>query len=279
MIQSVVSLAPSARHWQGNTHQPEILHVFDTACNLINERKEVLSIVTEQIGDGPFNLVIAGDVLFSTTLDIRSPISIHPDQIILDGLVIGTSRAKLWSPRPDWEMLHGRIGQIIHQLAALPSNHHRPLLPAALLTELSATISSANIPSAVSAAAQLAGLGPGLTPAGDDFIMGAILAAWVLHPVDVAQRIAEEIANMAVPLTTSLSAAWPRCAGKGEAGILWHNFLEALISSNIVVLQETVNQLQAVGHTSGTDALAGFLGTLIAYVKSEGNHVLLELVR
>ena len=274
-----VSMAPAARHWLADTSQPAILHVFDTACNLINERKEVLSLATQQIGDGPFNLVVGRDVLFSAFLSIRSPITIHPDHMVLGRLVIDTSNAKLWFPHPDWEKLHGRARQIVAQVASLPIDRYRPLLPEAVLTDLLASISTANIPSSVSAAAQLAGLGPGLTPAGDDFIMGAILAAWVLHPVDVAQRIAEEIANIAAPLTTSLSAAWLKSAGRGEAGILWHNLFEALISSNRVLLRETVEELQAVGHTSGADALAGFFGTLIAYAESEGNHVLLEYVR
>ena len=67
---NAVSLAPDARDWLANSRHPRILHVFDRACNLINERREILSIVTQQIGNGAFNLVVEDDVLFSEHLNL-----------------------------------------------------------------------------------------------------------------------------------------------------------------------------------------------------------------
>lgn len=55
---TALSLAPTVNDWRADSRQPRILHVFDHASNLINERGEVLSVVTPQIGNGPFNLVI-----------------------------------------------------------------------------------------------------------------------------------------------------------------------------------------------------------------------------
>jgi len=57
---NALSLAPDVRNWLANSRQPCILHVFDHACNLISERREVLSIVTPQIRNGPFNLIVSG---------------------------------------------------------------------------------------------------------------------------------------------------------------------------------------------------------------------------
>ena len=86
--------------------------------------------------------------------------------------------------------------------------------------------------------------------------------------------------NTAAPLTTSLSAAWLKSAGRGEAGTLWHEFFDALISVSRIVadpdgggasptyrtaVQNSVDKILAVGETSGTDALAGFLNIFIAY--------------
>jgi hypothetical protein len=34
------SFAPDANDWLANSHYPRILHFFDRACNLINERGE-----------------------------------------------------------------------------------------------------------------------------------------------------------------------------------------------------------------------------------------------
>jgi len=275
---NAVSIAPNARDWLANSRHPRILHVFDRACNLINERREILSIVTQQIGNGPFNLVVEDDVLFSEHLNLQSLISVFPNQLNLGDLIINTGNAKLWSSRPDWETLHARRNEILNQLMSLPITNYQArgldmgfatsAQPYSTTTSLPAkrlisALSTAHIPSLLTATQKLAGLGIGLTPAGDDFILGAVLATWIIHPLDIARGLAEEITNIASPLTTSLSAAWLKSAGRGEAGILWHQFFDALISANPVHVQEAMDKILAVGETSGADALAGFIGLFI----------------
>ena len=224
------------------------------------------------------------------------------DQLLLGDLTINTSNAKLWSPRPDWERLHGKRDDILNQLMSLrapelqtasgakqsphesgiassPRSRYAPKntgpldqrLLAMTFPEFSnsliSALATADLPSSLTAAKQLAGLGAGLTPAGDDFILGAILAAWIIHPPEVARILAEEITNIAAPLTTSLSAAWLRSAGRGEAGILWHEFFDALISAKEMRVQEAIDKIFAMGETSGADALAGFFGTTMFWWK------------
>ena len=146
----------------------------------------------------------------------------------------------------------------------------QPLLPNSLVSALSAALVKADISTAKAVASRLAGLGMGLTPAGDDFIVGALYASWIIHPTNIVRVLAEEIAGAAAPLTTSLSAAWLRSAGKGEAGILWHEFFDALIDSDAARIQETMDKILAVGETSGADALAGFIGLLAAWREETG---------
>ena len=236
-----ISLAPFACDWLSNSRQPRILHVFDRACNLINEHREVLSIVTPQIGNGPFNLVIESGISFSEHLNAHSPISIHDNQLLLGDLTINTVNAKLWSPRPDWEALYAKRDDIFDRLTKSPITNYPPLLPNSLLTTFSTALIDADVPSALTT--KLAGLGQGLTPSGDDYLMGAIYAAWIIHPPEVAQKLAKEISQTAAPLTTSLSAAWLRSAGKGEAGILWHNFFNALTHGNSAQTQEAMDKI------------------------------------
>ena len=57
-------------------------------------------------------------------------------------------------------------------------------------------------------------------------MVGAIYASWILHPPEIAGTLGKEIADRTSPLTTSLSAAWLKSAGRGEAGILWHLLLD-----------------------------------------------------
>jgi len=252
-------LTTAVNEWLATSQQPRILHVFDHTCNLINEDRDVLSIVTPQIGNGPFNLVIEDDVLFSEQLSLQSQISNSPNHLSLGNLNINIEGAKLWSPRPDWEKLHARKDDILNQLTKLPiTNYQFSNSPAS--NSLVSALADADLSSALSAAQQLAGLGQGLTPAGDDFIMGAIYAAWIIHPANVSKVLAEEITNVAVPLTTSLSAAWLRSAGRGEAGILWHDFFNALVTGDTSDLQLRMTRLLSVGETSGADAMSGFFG-------------------
>jgi hypothetical protein len=262
---NAISLAPDVRDWLANSHHPRVLHLFDQVCNLINERKEVLSIVTPQIGDGPFNLVVEEDVFVSRNLSLESQISIFPNQLILADLTINTVAAKLWNPRPDRERLHARKDEISNQLMSLSLPNSQLSIPNFLVSNLSSALANADISTAKTVASQLAGLGQGLTPSGDDFIMGAIYATWIIHPPDIAKDLAREIADTAAPLTTSLSAAWLRSAGRGEAGILWHDFFDTLLSADSGSTQYTIDKILTVGETSGFDSMSGFIDTLLCW--------------
>lgn len=276
-----VSIAPPAREWLADSRQARVLHVFDRACNLINERGEVLSIVTQQIGNGPFNLVIQDDILFSDHLNVQSPISIRENQLNLGTLTINTDTASLWCSRPDWEMLHAGKEGIINQLPNLREwirecahPNGSPISNSPISNSLISSITTIDLQSSGNSARGLAGLGQGLTPAGDDFILGAVFAAWIIHPSDVARIIAEATTNAAAPLTTSLSAAWLRAAGRGEAGILWHLFFGVLTSGDRMAIQECTERLLAVGHTSGADALSGFVHVVNCYSVIRGKSCL-----
>jgi hypothetical protein len=289
---NALSLTPDVHKWLANSRHPRILHIFDHACNLINERREILSIVTPQIGNGPFNLVIEGDVYFSDHVTEQSLISIQANQLALEDLTIHLTDPKLWSARPDWERLHTERDEILSQVLSLPNTNYKercldtpfaksaqgystttfnPKLPITnyssptlqFSNSLSSSLAKADLLLSLTAAQKLAGLGNGLTPAGDDFIMGALYSAWIIHPLGVATILTKEIANTAAPLTTSLSGAWLRSAGMGQAGILWHQYFDALLSVDLVRSQEAMDKILAVGETSGADAFAGFFGVFL----------------
>ncbi|HSM71828.1 MAG TPA: DUF2877 domain-containing protein, partial [Anaerolineales bacterium] len=158
--------------------------------------------------------------------------------------------------------------EILAKLTSSSFVDSAPAVPATLLSTFKTSIVTADIPATLAVVQKLAGLGVGLTPAGDDFIMGALYAAWIIHPREVAGELAEEIVKTAVPLTTSLSGAWIMSAGRGEAGQLWHEFFDALMDGDESTVQLRMENILAVGETSGADALAGFLSTVQAYMAS-----------
>jgi len=109
---------------------------------------------------------------------------------------------------------------------------------------------------------RLAGLGGGLTPAGDDFLAGAMVWAWLAHPAP--QSFCHAVVEAAAPRTTVLAAALLRAAARGECSAPWHALLAALsggLSSEGAEarIAAAVQQVLACGATSGADALAGFL--------------------
>ena len=106
-------------------------------------------------------------------------------------------------------------------------------------------------------AAQLAGLGAGLTPAGDDFLCGLMLWAWLAHPDPEA--LCRVVVEAAAPRTTTLSAALLRAAGRGECSAAWHRLLAALATGDEGRILAATQRVLAHGATSGAAALAGFL--------------------
>jgi hypothetical protein len=262
-----LSVTSEVNDWLAKTRHPGILHVFDDVCNLVNDERRVLSIVTPRIGNGPFNLVVENQLLFSENLQVGSPVSILGTRLILGDFTLHPAEAKCWSPFPDWQRLHNNRLHIAGQCIALPIPYSQ--IQNTLRGGLTFAFANGDLSASTSIAVKLAGLGVGLTPAGDDFMLGALYAVWMIHPQQTAMWLANTVVNATVPLTTTLSAAWLRAAGRGEAGIAWHEFFSALIHGNSMQIQLTMNKILATGATSGAEALAGFIGTFISYAEFE----------
>ncbi len=103
------------------------------------------------------------------------------------------------------------------------------------------------------AAAGLIGLGPGLTPSGDDLIGGALCALHATGRSDVAAHLAAWALPLAKDGTNRISQAHLACAAEGECGEAVNDAITALLSG---VLPDLA-RIDAIGHTSGWDALAG----------------------
>lgn len=105
----------------------------------------------------------------------------------------------------------------------------------------------------------LVGLGPGLTPAGDDFLGGVMIALRWLREDALAGRIAAWVLPLARARTSKISRAHLRCAADGEGAAALHDLLAAFGSSQRGRLAAPVDALDSIGHSSGWDALAGIV--------------------
>lgn len=107
----------------------------------------------------------------------------------------------------------------------------------------------------------LLGLGPGLTPSGDDALGGAMIALHALGRSDLALRMAEAVSLKAAQATNSISRAHLEIAVSGQGAAPLHNALAELIRAE-PDLGAALQGLNRMGHSSGWDAFAGAVAVL-----------------
>jgi hypothetical protein len=114
---------------------------------------------------------------------------------------------------------------------------------------------------AIGPTVDLIGLGIGLTPSGDDYLVGLLAG---LDATDDPARfgLAEAIARQAPARTTAVSAASLRHATRGAFSERLHDLLVALARGNLDDLEAPIRRVIAYGSTSGSDTLVGLLAGL-----------------
>jgi hypothetical protein len=109
----------------------------------------------------------------------------------------------------------------------------------------------------------LVGSGPGLTPSGDDVLCGLLLALRLRGRLGPAERVWAAVAPR-LTSTTSLSAALLAEARDGYAVPPVVELAAALVAGDASGLEDATARTLAVGHSSGSDLLAGFTAGLDA---------------
>lgn len=104
-------------------------------------------------------------------------------------------------------------------------------------------------------AQMLIGLGPGLTPSGDDYLGGVLIALQALERRPQAHALWRWLETR-LARTSAISAAHLTAAAAGEGHEALHACLQALCNRN-ADWPGTLDQVAKVGHVSGWDALAG----------------------
>lgn len=112
----------------------------------------------------------------------------------------------------------------------------------------------------------LLGLGPGLTPSGDDAIGGALIALHVLGCGALRDALWLRIEPAATTSTSDISFAHLQAAAKGLGHEALHATLNALLRGATQNLESDIAAIDAIGHTSGWDALVGCVMALKAWL-------------
>lgn len=116
---------------------------------------------------------------------------------------------------------------------------------------------------------KMSGLGPGLTPSGDDFLGGMMIALHMLGDTESARCLWQVVRANAECNGNLISLAHLEAASKGLAGELIHQMGAAILigrCQEVVALCQGINRL---GHSSGWDIMAGVGVVLDAWLQAQ----------
>lgn len=261
----------------------------------VTARDGIVAVVVDALGNGPINIVIGNEA-------IPPGAGIHVGMAgrVLGGrlhlgtaLVIETAMAARWQPSAPmfWsnEALAAGLAHVRMAVAPhVPEDGLAPLIfaPASAAARTpTARAASAQIddivrrlpgvvvsdrwpPDLLAASTLLVGLGPGLTPSGDDVLGGVMLALSALRRGALRDALWDVLAADLDALTVPVSAMHLSAAADGLGADAMHVMISALLTGDARAIDEALPAVTAIGATSGLDALAGIVMTFDAHLRS-----------
>ncbi len=134
-----------------------------------------------------------------------------------------------------------------------------------ILAAIQRAIAAGNSGQLCAAAHSLIGLGPGLTPSGDDFLVGCLRGLWLACRDEAAARemldcIGDGLLANLSERTTRVGAEFLRYACRGAFAEILDQAAEALVApTHPQWVQCAIARLLVQGDTSGTDTMYGLL--------------------
>lgn len=248
--------------------------------------REWVCVGLSHIGSGPLHVVCESRP--NGWPELGSSITVAGAVLFLDNKPFATcDGALVWQPEqvPDWTTVSLQQGleaasaiwrreAFEEGLAAaglteLPAKS-TPLVSAAVpgIAALDRIVASALdgrsvLPEDQESIAGLIGLGPGLTPSGDDLISGALIALASLGVTSVRDGLWRACCGF-LDRTNDISRLHMQTAARGYGAGALHDAIHATISGDMNRLPPTLARLSAIGHSSGRDSFAGALIALRA---------------
>jgi hypothetical protein len=106
-------------------------------------------------------------------------------------------------------------------------------------------------------ASDLCGLGRGLTPAGDDFLGGAMIALDALGRGALGRELWSRLRPLAASRTNGISRAFLAAAAEGLASASVREAVAITLRGDAAALRAIAPAISRIGHSSGWDAMAG----------------------
>lgn len=273
-----------------------VIAVFDRSFYMLCP-KGIVAVCDEILGRGPINILITQAGRWTGRVRVGMTAKLDGSALTcVDGPVVRWADASVWAPPPwpDWDdgavrrgigtvralaqqaLLRGKVRGLDQGLAARLlgvdlGRAGNPMLEGA--DELLSTFTSA-LPEALasrrwpaeamSAATLLVGLGPGLTPSGDDVLGGLMLALTARGELRVRDQLWDHLVDELDDLTVPVSAMHLTAAAHGMGHEAIHALIDGILRGGDDRADTRLDAVLALGATSGIDAVAGVLTGLSA---------------
>lgn len=264
--------------------------VFNRTFNIrIVDSDELYTVASRELDNGPNTLIIDVESFQGTDLQVNEPVFVKDGLLhIGNKLVISTENSKKWrSTLPEFPKdltvvtrnlmimkeyvdVHGKGGGVKPELV---SNNLFSKEVSRVLNEQSRLLleelSAGKMVNALQHAKALIGLGPGLTPSGDDFLVGLFAIMNVKGiPYDGCLSFCEKVVQLAKTLTNEISYM---ALKKSSIGKVRESIIQLISSSfygSEAELNLSLNKVLSIGSSSGTDIALGLISGLEATITS-----------
>ena len=296
---SAVSIGSVAALRMTKGVEGQVHSVFRRVINIEIPNEGLVSLVGHEIGRGPLfiSVEIPAHIDF-TTIDVeRGHKVIRDDDLVrVSENILGVSleNAVLWEPLKQFNdiVAHSDIESNLTILLRLVTHfgNHSDLYQLLKLYKLSVdddkeltmgmnpvcrmalpqvmklldAIKLGNTENIVQSMMKLVGLGLGLTPAADDFLVGLMLSIFYMaensNPGKIrVQDALNDIQSCIHGRTTRISEEFLLQAAIGNGNEIIRTLLEALLTSNKIDLEQSAQKVMGFGGTSGIDTIIGII--------------------
>ncbi|MEL0325067.1 MAG: DUF2877 domain-containing protein [Rhodospirillales bacterium] len=259
-LEASITGAVAARTLSRSSHA-RITHVFHKSF-YAEVGDQLICVLAEDFLNGPINICVNE---IPRILDVGTCIE------------ISSTKAKIWEPIKFGPINADRLFENLPETYRKDLIKPKSLLPKSLSSPLFKTIAQPALidlclflrdkkTAPVPAIKSLLGLGPGLTPSGDDFLIGMMLVLHTVGEKDLFLKLAKIVKNFASLQTSSISNAHlSAMTDSAQANCLLHELLFALQGKKSI--KQALIRAENFGHSSGKDAIAGIITALFALRK------------
>ena len=253
--------------------------VFARVVNVIVPDGTLFTLASREVDDAPDTLVVDLGTFDGRGVVVGEPVAAR-DGVLTVGqyLAIRVDGTRPWVPLLPWYPAHDAplrrnldaLREHVARFDGGPDGDARSQASAvaiaatALLaqhaTALGHALERADLETAREQGEALVGLGQGLTPSGDDVLVGLFA---VLHlpggPCEPMRDLGRQIVARAVPRTHAISLCALRAAAEGRVRARIVALLSALIAGERDTMLAALRAVLAIGSTSGRDIVAGIV--------------------